>query len=149
MADHRIQVLFERHHLVLFRALRRMTGDAALAEDLVQDTFARALRAAANGTGSEERPSDAFYARMQGLLAPSTPRRRPWRPLAAAAAILLAALAGFASRPLLDSEHPPATVVETREPRDEPPASGSAAPMEAPPEPTRVVHFRRGVDWQR
>ena len=45
MADHRIQVLFERHHLVLFRALRRMTGDAALAEDLVQDTFARALRA--------------------------------------------------------------------------------------------------------
>ena len=107
------------------------------------------LRAAANGTGSEERPSDAFYARMQGLLAPSTPRRRPWRPLAAAAAILLAALAGFASRPLLDSEHPPATVVETREPRDEPPANGSAAPMEAPPEPTRVVHFRRGVDWQR
>ena len=58
MADHRIQVLFERHHLVLFRALRRMTGDAALAEDLVQDTFARALRAA---DGYEERGSERAW----------------------------------------------------------------------------------------
>lgn len=43
-----IRGLFDRHHLVLFRVLRRLTGDADLAEDLVQETFVRALQAAGN-----------------------------------------------------------------------------------------------------
>jgi RNA polymerase sigma-70 factor (ECF subfamily) len=37
--------LFERHHLALFRYLRRMTGRRRLAEDLMQETFLRAARA--------------------------------------------------------------------------------------------------------
>lgn len=36
--------LFSRHHLTIFRFLRRMTGDAALAEDLTQDAFVRVIR---------------------------------------------------------------------------------------------------------
>jgi RNA polymerase sigma-70 factor (ECF subfamily) len=46
------RALFERHHLALFRTLRRLAGDAALAEDLTQEVFARALAA---GDGYEER----------------------------------------------------------------------------------------------
>jgi RNA polymerase sigma factor (sigma-70 family) len=38
------QDLFERHHLVVFRFLRRMTGDTALAEDLTQEVFLRLVR---------------------------------------------------------------------------------------------------------
>jgi RNA polymerase sigma-70 factor (ECF subfamily) len=36
--------LFERHHLIIFRFLRRMTGSAALAEDLTQEVFLRVVK---------------------------------------------------------------------------------------------------------
>jgi RNA polymerase sigma-70 factor, ECF subfamily len=36
--------LFHRHHLVVFRFLRRMTGSASVAEDLTQDVFLRVVR---------------------------------------------------------------------------------------------------------
>lgn len=36
--------LFERHHLVVFRFLRRMTGSLSLAEDLTQEVFLRVVR---------------------------------------------------------------------------------------------------------
>src|SRR5262245_16724050 len=37
--------LFERHHLVVFRFLLRMTGSAPVAEDLTQEVFLRVVRA--------------------------------------------------------------------------------------------------------
>jgi RNA polymerase sigma-70 factor (ECF subfamily) len=40
----RLAVLFERHHLALFRYLLRLTRDRALSEDLVQDVFLRVLK---------------------------------------------------------------------------------------------------------
>lgn len=46
--------IFERHHLAVFRWLRRMTGDASLAEDLTQETFARALAAQTRGEYRDE-----------------------------------------------------------------------------------------------
>ena len=36
--------LFERHHLAVFRFLRRMTGNPSLAEDLTQEVFLRVVR---------------------------------------------------------------------------------------------------------
>jgi RNA polymerase sigma-70 factor (ECF subfamily) len=36
--------LFLRHHLTIFRFLRKMTGDVALAEDVTQDLFVRVIR---------------------------------------------------------------------------------------------------------
>jgi len=36
-----LAVLFERHHVELFRFAERFTGDADLAEDVVQDAFVR------------------------------------------------------------------------------------------------------------
>jgi RNA polymerase sigma-70 factor (ECF subfamily) len=36
--------LFDRHHLVVFRFLRRMTGNLSLAEDLTQEVFLRVVR---------------------------------------------------------------------------------------------------------
>src|SRR5947208_14976406 len=36
--------LFDRHHLAVFRFLRRMTGDFSLAEDLTQEVFLRVVR---------------------------------------------------------------------------------------------------------
>ena len=36
--------LFDRHHLAVFRFLRRMTGDTSLAEDLTQEVFLRVVR---------------------------------------------------------------------------------------------------------
>ena len=36
--------LFERHHRPVFHFLSRTTGDAALAEDLVQEVFVRILK---------------------------------------------------------------------------------------------------------
>lgn len=36
--------LFERHHRAVFQFLSRTTGDASLAEDLVQDVFTRILK---------------------------------------------------------------------------------------------------------
>jgi len=41
--ERRIDGLFQRHHLALWRFAVRMTGDAELARDLTQDTFLRAL----------------------------------------------------------------------------------------------------------
>ena len=40
----KLGVLFERHHRPLFEFLVRMTGNAAAAEDLVQDVFVRVLK---------------------------------------------------------------------------------------------------------
>ena len=37
-------VLFDRHHLAVFRFLRRMTGSSSLAEDLTQEVFLRVVR---------------------------------------------------------------------------------------------------------
>jgi RNA polymerase sigma-70 factor (ECF subfamily) len=36
--------MFEAHHAVIHRFLRRMTGDAATADDLTQDVFVRVMR---------------------------------------------------------------------------------------------------------
>ena len=36
--------IFERHHLVVFRFLRRMTDSVSLAEDLTQEVFLRVVR---------------------------------------------------------------------------------------------------------
>lgn len=38
--------LFDRHHLAVFRFLRRMTGSASAAEDLTQEVFLRVVRGA-------------------------------------------------------------------------------------------------------
>jgi RNA polymerase sigma factor (sigma-70 family) len=40
----KLGLLFERHHARLFDFLARMTGNAAAAEDLVQDVFVRVLK---------------------------------------------------------------------------------------------------------
>ncbi len=42
-----LAVLFERHHLALFRYLLGLTGDRALAEDFVQEVFFRVIKYAA------------------------------------------------------------------------------------------------------
>jgi RNA polymerase sigma factor (sigma-70 family) len=39
-----LALLFERHHVALFRYLLRMTRDRALSEDLVQEVFFRVLK---------------------------------------------------------------------------------------------------------
>ena len=36
--------LFDRHHLAVFRFLRRMTGSPSVAEDLTQEVFLRVVR---------------------------------------------------------------------------------------------------------
>jgi RNA polymerase sigma-70 factor, ECF subfamily len=36
--------LFDRHHLAVFRFLRRMTGSSSVAEDLTQEVFLRVVR---------------------------------------------------------------------------------------------------------
>jgi RNA polymerase sigma-70 factor (ECF subfamily) len=43
-----LAVLFERHHLALFRYLLGMTGNRALSEDVVQDVFFRLIKYAAS-----------------------------------------------------------------------------------------------------
>jgi RNA polymerase sigma-70 factor (ECF subfamily) len=50
--------LFDRHHLAVFRFLRRMTGDVATAEDLTQEVFLRAVRGA---VGYEERERERAW----------------------------------------------------------------------------------------
>lgn len=49
-----LDTLFARHHLRLYGFLARLTGDRAMAEDLVQEVFLRVLRARAryHGDGS-------------------------------------------------------------------------------------------------
>jgi RNA polymerase sigma-70 factor, ECF subfamily len=44
MANPAAAVLFERHHLVVFRFLLRMTGSVTVAEDLTQEVFLRVVR---------------------------------------------------------------------------------------------------------
>ena len=39
-----LALLFERHHLALFRYLSGLTGDRALSEDLVQEVFFRVIK---------------------------------------------------------------------------------------------------------
>jgi len=36
--------LFDRHHVTIYRFLRRLTGDSTLAEDLTQDLFVKVIR---------------------------------------------------------------------------------------------------------
>ena len=50
--------LFDRHHLAVFRFLRRMTGSAATAEDLTQDVFLRVVR---GRDGYDERTREAAW----------------------------------------------------------------------------------------
>ncbi len=38
------EALFHHHHVTIFRFLRRLTSDGALAEDLTQEVFLRAIR---------------------------------------------------------------------------------------------------------
>jgi len=40
----RAAAIFERHHLAVYRFLRRATGDGSAAEDLTQDVFLRIVR---------------------------------------------------------------------------------------------------------
>lgn len=40
------RAIFDRHHLAVFRYLRRLLGDDAEAEDLTQETFLRVVRSA-------------------------------------------------------------------------------------------------------
>jgi RNA polymerase sigma-70 factor, ECF subfamily len=47
----KLGILFERHHRALFDFLVRMTGNAAAAEDLVQDVFVRVLKYRATWRG--------------------------------------------------------------------------------------------------
>jgi RNA polymerase sigma-70 factor (ECF subfamily) len=47
----KLGILFERHHRALFDFLARVTGDAAAAEDLVQDVFVRVLKYRATWRG--------------------------------------------------------------------------------------------------
>jgi RNA polymerase sigma-70 factor, ECF subfamily len=47
--------LFDRHHLPVFRFLRRMTGDASTAEDLTQEVFLRVVRSSGYEDRSRER----------------------------------------------------------------------------------------------
>jgi len=44
MEEPRAAGIFERHHLAVYRFLRRATGDGAAAEDLTQDVFVRIVR---------------------------------------------------------------------------------------------------------
>ena len=47
-SEHPGAVLFERHHLVIFRYFWRMTRRRDVAEDLTQDVFVRAVRGLGN-----------------------------------------------------------------------------------------------------
>ena len=51
--------LFDRHHVAVFRFLRRMTGSASAAEDLTQEVFLRVVRAAER---YEERTREVSWA---------------------------------------------------------------------------------------
>ena len=50
MKDTLIADLFERHHFAVYRYIRRMTGQHALAQDLTQETFFRLVYRLAAGT---------------------------------------------------------------------------------------------------
>ena len=53
--------LFERHHRALFNFVFQMTRNAALAEDLVQETFLRMLKAAGSFRGDGSFKSWMFH----------------------------------------------------------------------------------------
>jgi hypothetical protein len=107
------------------RQLGRLLGDpdaCALLADLAL------LRAAAGDAA--ERPSSRFYTAMDRHLRPSAPLRIG-RGLAAAAALALAVIGGWSLHERVDR-----------------PLEQPEAPAPAPPEPARILHFERGVDWQ-
>ena len=52
--------IFDRHHLAVFRFLRRMTGRASVAEDLTQEVFLRVVRGAATYEERERELSWVF-----------------------------------------------------------------------------------------
>lgn len=84
------------------------------------------LRGAVAETG--DRPSDAFYQKMRGVLEPPE-RQRSWLPTVAAAGVVLFGALGFWLLRTTDTVG-----------IDETPAT--------PPAATRTLHFERGVDWQ-
>ena len=49
------QAVFQAHHLALYRWLRRATGRDDVAEDLLQETFLRAVRVSPGPPAGEER----------------------------------------------------------------------------------------------
>lgn len=67
--------LFEQHGRRLFRLARRLTNDAADAEDLVQETFLRAARAA-RPLPAESGPAEGWLVRTLVRLAHDRFRRR-------------------------------------------------------------------------
>ncbi len=74
--------LFERHHAEVYAYLRRMVGDGALAEDLVQETFLRAFAARA-GLPRVQNPRAWLYRVATNLALNALKRRRrfawlPW-----------------------------------------------------------------------
>lgn len=73
----RLTQWFNEYHPALFRSVFRMVGDPELAEDLVQDTFIRALKAL------EQQPLPtypyAWLSRIATNLVIDHVRRRPWR----------------------------------------------------------------------
>jgi len=70
-------------------------------------------------------PSETFYARMRPVLVARHPTMNRWYGWAAAAAVVILALAGFA--------------IVWRE-------SGAIQPT--PPQPDRVIEFEPGTEWQ-
>jgi hypothetical protein len=114
--------------------------NSAEARDLVCDLLV--LRAA---TGADERePSREFYEHVRNRMpgSPLLSKRRPrgarpaLRALVAAAALLAAMLAGWGLHGLAPEFSTDGAV-------------SRADATEDPPEPTRVVRFERGVDWER
>ena len=77
-SEHPGAVLFERHHLVIFRYLWRMTGRRDVAEDLTQDVFVRAVRGLEN-YGTEESGSGMVVRNRAASAARSPANRRPSR----------------------------------------------------------------------
>src|SRR5215471_7176498 len=70
--------LYRRHHLTIFRFLRRMTQDAHLAEDLAQEVFVRVIRGVET-YDPRERDLAWLFRIARRLLADSrrSARRRP------------------------------------------------------------------------
>lgn len=69
--------LFDRHHLQLYRYLRRVTGDPGEAEDLTQEVFLRVSRSA--GSGPSDQRAGAWLFRIARNLVIDRWRRRRLR----------------------------------------------------------------------
>ena len=63
-----VEEMFRRHHLSLFRFLRRMTGSAEQAEDLTQETFLRLVRSPAAADRETNEPALLFQIARNLLL---------------------------------------------------------------------------------